>query len=154
MPRICFVTCRRWPEISESDQVAQRALERRGVAVEARPWNVPGADFRGFDAVVLRSNWEYHLDPEGFRAWLDGLERAGARIWNPPDLVRWNLSKRYLHALGRASSSPTRPPPRSASRRLSSAPCDSCIRSARSSDPASRLRLRRLRQGLHLAKPS
>jgi hypothetical protein len=64
MPRICFVTCRRWPEISKSDQVAQRALERRGVAVEARPWNVPGADFRGFDAVVLRSNWEYHPTPK------------------------------------------------------------------------------------------
>jgi glutathione synthase/RimK-type ligase-like ATP-grasp enzyme len=99
MPRICFVTCRRWPEISESDRLAQQALERRGAVVEARPWNVPGADFRGFDAVVLRSNWEYHLDPEGFRAWLDGLERVGARIWNPPDLVRWNQSKRYLHAL-------------------------------------------------------
>lgn len=102
MPRIGFVTCRRWPEISESDRLAQRALERRGAVVEARPWNVPGADFRGFDAVVLRSNWEYHLDPEGFRGWLDGLERAGARIWNPPHLVRWNLSKRYLHELAAA----------------------------------------------------
>lgn len=108
MPRICFVTCRRWPEISESDRLAQRALERRGAVVEARPWNVPGTDFHGFDAVVLRSNWEYHLDPEGFRAWLDGLERAGARIWNPPDLVRWNLSKRYLPAL-QAAGVPTVP---------------------------------------------
>jgi len=108
MPRICFVTCRRWPEISESDQVAQRALERRGAVVEARAWNVPGADFRTFDAVVLRSNWEYHLDPEGFRAWLDSLERAGSRIWNPPDLVRWNLSKRYLHDL-EAAGVPTVP---------------------------------------------
>ena len=108
MPRICFVTCRRWPEISESDQVARRALEARGAVVEGRPWNVPGTDFGGFDAVLLRSNWEYHLDPDGFRAWLDALERGGARIWNPPDLVRWNLSKRYLEAL-RAAGVPTVP---------------------------------------------
>ena len=27
MPRICFVTCRRWPKISESDRLAQQALE-------------------------------------------------------------------------------------------------------------------------------
>ena len=107
-PRICFVTCRRWPEISESDRVAQRALEARGARVEGRPWNVPGTEFGGFDAVVLRSNWEYHLDPDGFRAWLDGLERAGARIWNPPDLVRWNLSKRYLATL-EAGDVPTIP---------------------------------------------
>jgi glutathione synthase/RimK-type ligase-like ATP-grasp enzyme len=98
-PRIWFVTCRRWPEISESDRLAQRALESRGAVVEGRPWNVPGTEFGGFDAVVLRSNWEYHLDPQGFRAWLDGVERAAARIWNPPNLVRWNLGKRYLIAL-------------------------------------------------------
>jgi glutathione synthase/RimK-type ligase-like ATP-grasp enzyme len=107
-PRICFVTCRRWPEISESDRVAQRALEARGALVEGRPWNGPGAAFGGFDAVVLRSNWEYHLDPDGFRGWLDGLERTGARIWNPPDLVRWNLSKRYLATL-EAGGVPTIP---------------------------------------------
>jgi hypothetical protein len=106
--RICFVTCRRWPEISESDRLAQRALEARGAAVEARAWNDPEAEFGGFDAVVLRSNWDYHFDPERFRAWLDGLEREGARIWNPPDLVRWNLSKRYLLAL-RAAGVPTVP---------------------------------------------
>jgi glutathione synthase/RimK-type ligase-like ATP-grasp enzyme len=98
-PRICFVTCGRWPEISESDRLAQQALEARGAVVEGRPWDVPGTTFDGFDAVILRSNWEYHLAPARFRDWLDGLERAGARIWNPPDLVRWNLSKRYLIAL-------------------------------------------------------
>ena len=102
MTRICFVTCQRWPEISESDRLAQRALESRGATVEARAWNEPGADFAPFDAVVLRSNWDYHHDPDGFLAWLDRLERAGARIWNPPALVRWNLSKRYLLELARA----------------------------------------------------
>lgn len=108
MSRICFVTCRRWPEISESDRLAQRALEARGATVLARAWNDPGADWGGLDAVVLRSNWDYHFDPEGFRAWLDRLEGAGARVWNPPDLVRWNLSKRYLLALG-AAGVPTVP---------------------------------------------
>lgn len=96
MPRICFVTCERWLAISASDRLAQRALEARGATVAGRAWNRPGADFGGFDAVVLRSNWDYHYDLEGFRGWLARLERSGARIWNPPDLVRWNLSKRYL----------------------------------------------------------
>ena len=102
MTRICFVTCRTWPQISESDRLVQRALEARGTVVEARAWNEPDADFTGFDAVVLRSNWDYHFDPESFVAWLDRLERAGTRIWNPPALVRWNLSKRYLLELAQA----------------------------------------------------
>jgi glutathione synthase/RimK-type ligase-like ATP-grasp enzyme len=97
--RVCFVTCLLWPDISESDGLVARALERGGVRVEARAWNERTADFGGFDAVVLRSNWDYHFEPEAFLGWLDRLERTGARIFNPPALVRWNVSKRYLIAL-------------------------------------------------------
>jgi glutathione synthase/RimK-type ligase-like ATP-grasp enzyme len=102
MRRICFVTCRTWPQISESDRLVQQALEARRAAVEARAWNEPGADWDGFDAILLRSNWDYHFDPDAFLGWLDRLERAGARIWNPPALVRWNLTKAYLLELARA----------------------------------------------------
>jgi glutathione synthase/RimK-type ligase-like ATP-grasp enzyme len=99
MTRVCFVTCLMWPEISESDRLVAQALERDGVRVEGRAWNERAADFAGFDAVVLRSNWDYHFEPDAFRAWLERLERAGARLFNPPALVRWNLSKRYLITL-------------------------------------------------------
>jgi glutathione synthase/RimK-type ligase-like ATP-grasp enzyme len=102
MRRICFVTCRTWPQISESDRLVQQALEARGATVEARAWNASEADWDGFDAIVLRSNWDYHFDPDAFLGWLDRLERAGARIWNPPALVRWNLTKAYLLELARA----------------------------------------------------
>jgi len=102
MRRICFVTCRTWPEISESDRLVQRALEARGAIVEARAWNAPGADWDGFDAIVLRSNWDYHFEPDAFLGWLDRLERGGARVFNPPALVRWNLTKAYLLELARA----------------------------------------------------
>jgi len=102
MRRICFVTCRTWPDISDSDRLVQRALEARGATVEARPWNAPGADWDGFDAIVLRSNWDYHFEPDAFLDWLERLERAGARVWNPPALVRWNLTKAYLLDLARA----------------------------------------------------
>ncbi len=102
MPRVCFVTCRAWPEISASDRLVADALAPRGVHVEGRAWNEPGAEFTGFDAVVLRSNWDYHLEPDAFLAWLDGIERAGVRLFNPPALVRWNVSKRYLLALAAA----------------------------------------------------
>jgi len=104
--RVCFVTCRRWPEISESDRLVARALEARGARVEGRAWNEPAASFEGFDAVVLRSSWDYHFEPQAFLAWLDRLERAGTRVFNPPALVRWNVSKRYLIAL-QAAGVPT-----------------------------------------------
>lgn len=102
MRHVCFVTCLRWPEVSESDGYVTRALETRGVVVEARAWNDPGASVEGFDAVVLRSNWDYHFTPDVFLEWLRRGEAAGVRLWNPPALVRWNLSKRYLLDLAAA----------------------------------------------------
>jgi len=95
-PGVCFVTCRTWPEISASDRLVEEALGRRGVSVVGRAWNDPGGRFDGFGAVVLRSNWDYHFTPDEFVAWLDRWEAAGAPIWNPPALVRWNLTERYL----------------------------------------------------------
>jgi len=100
--RVCFVTCTTWPEISASDALVRDALAGRGVAVEARAWNGPAQDFDGFDLVLLRSNWDYHHAIEAFAGWLDGLDRAGVRVWNPPALVRWNLSKSYLLELAEA----------------------------------------------------
>jgi glutathione synthase/RimK-type ligase-like ATP-grasp enzyme len=100
--RVCFVSCLRWPDVSESDGFVKRALEGRGVRVEVRAWNDPAATFEGFDAVVLRSNWDYHFAPDAFLEWLGRWERMGVRFWNPPALVRWNLSKRYLLDLAAA----------------------------------------------------
>ena len=102
MARVGFVTCTTWPEISVSDALVRDALEPRGVTVEARPWNGPVQDFDRFDAVILRSNWDYHHAIDAFTGWLDGLDAAGARVWNPTPLVRWNLSKRYLLELAAA----------------------------------------------------
>jgi glutathione synthase/RimK-type ligase-like ATP-grasp enzyme len=100
--RICFVSCARWPEISASDALVKDALEARGATVAVRPWNGPDARFDGFDAVVLRSCWDYHHAPEAYLAWLARWEAERVPIWNPPDLVRWNLTKRYLLALADA----------------------------------------------------
>jgi glutathione synthase/RimK-type ligase-like ATP-grasp enzyme len=97
-----------WPGIAESDALVVDALGRHGVAVEARPWNGPLQDFHQFEAVVLRSNWDYHHACDAFVQWLDGVEAAGARVWNQPALVRWNLSKGYLLDLA-AAGVPTVP---------------------------------------------
>jgi len=101
-PRVCFVTCRDWPDISESDALARDALSDKGVCVEAVPWNAPGARVESFAAAIFRSNWDYHHSPAAFVDWLAACERAGVRFWNEPALIRWNLTKRYLFDLAAA----------------------------------------------------
>jgi glutathione synthase/RimK-type ligase-like ATP-grasp enzyme len=46
---------------------------------------------------VIRSTWDYQDFLDDYRAWLDRLDPA--RVFNAPDLVRWNLEKTYLMEL-------------------------------------------------------
>jgi len=92
--RIVLATCRAWPELSASDRCLADSLERRGFRVESARWNGPFESFDGARGVVIRSTWDYHQALDAYRAWLERLDPA--RVFNPPDLVRWNLEKTYL----------------------------------------------------------
>jgi glutathione synthase/RimK-type ligase-like ATP-grasp enzyme len=59
-------------------------------------WSDPAIDWRSFDAVVIRSCWDYHRRHAEFMAWLDALDATGRRVLNPTSLARWNSDKRYL----------------------------------------------------------
>ena len=52
-----------------------------------------------FDAVVIRSCWDYHLHGAAFHAWLDRLEQSGVVVWNSP----------ATRALERRQALPARP---------------------------------------------
>ncbi|HEU0106140.1 MAG TPA: hypothetical protein VFT38_08215, partial [Vicinamibacteria bacterium] len=62
-------------------------------------WDAPGVDGAGFDAVIVRSVWDYHLRPVEFLGWVETLERAGTLLLNPPAVLRWNHHKSYLRDL-------------------------------------------------------
>jgi glutathione synthase/RimK-type ligase-like ATP-grasp enzyme len=64
-------------------------------------WDDPGVDWAAFDAVVIRSTWDYHRKAEQFERWLRSLAASGANLWNPPGPVFWNTNKRYLLDLAR-----------------------------------------------------
>lgn len=87
------------PDMTADDALAASVLRRRGAEVCAVPWDDPGVAWGRFDAIVLRSCWNYHRAPAAFAAWLDRLDADGTPVWNRPDLVRWNMDKRYLRDL-------------------------------------------------------
>ncbi len=62
-------------------------------------WDDPAARWEDFDLVVVRSTWDYAERRDEFVAW---AERVGARLCNPPEVVRWNTDKRYLAELDAA----------------------------------------------------
>jgi glutathione synthase/RimK-type ligase-like ATP-grasp enzyme len=99
VPRIAFVTSEQYPQLTADDRLAALELDRTGLSVEPVIWRNATVNWAGFDLVILRSMWDYHLHIEEFLHWLDRLEASGARVWNPIPLARWNTDKRYLRDL-------------------------------------------------------
>ena len=94
--RIAFVTHRGLPQLSEDDRLAAHELRAQGAAIESAVWDSPLVDWSRYDAVVVRSTWDYHLKRTEFEHWLAHLDAVGAAVFNPTSLVRWNIDKHYL----------------------------------------------------------
>jgi glutathione synthase/RimK-type ligase-like ATP-grasp enzyme len=97
--QIAIATCDEFPDLHISAQQILEPLRRRGLHPEPRIWNDERINWQEYDAVLLRSVWDYHRHIDAFRAWLNHLETLGVPVWNPPQLLRWNLDKRYLTQL-------------------------------------------------------
>ena len=97
-PRVALVTCAAQESLYAEEREVLPLLRGRGVDAEAVVWDAPEVDWGGFDAVVIRSTWDYFKRYGEFCAWLDRVGRA-TRVHNSPSLVRWNADKLYLREL-------------------------------------------------------
>lgn len=98
MPTCAFLTTDRLDGFVTYDALAVEPLGALGWAVEFVPWR-SATDWDRFDAVVIRSPWDYQDSPDAFLAVLETIERSGNRLENGLDVVRWNLHKGYLRDL-------------------------------------------------------
>jgi len=99
LPRVALATSSGYAAGSDDDRRLVAPLAARGLDAEPVVWNDPAVEWTRYAAVVLRSTWDYHLDPLPFLAWIARLAGAGVTVMNPPDVVRWNADKRYLRDL-------------------------------------------------------
>jgi hypothetical protein len=95
---VALVTWQELPGLSDDDQELLGPLRELGVEATAAVWNDPGVRWGEFDAVVIRSTWDYYRRIAEFRSWIDRVG-AGDRLWNPAGVVRWNSHKSYLRDL-------------------------------------------------------
>jgi hypothetical protein len=97
--RIALVTYSRLLNLSEDDRLLVAPLAERGIRAEAAAWDDPVVKWDAYDALVVRSTWNYHTAVDAFRAWIDRIDALGIPTWNPPSMLRWNASKTYLRDL-------------------------------------------------------
>lgn len=97
--KLAFATSAEHRDLTPDDRWLAERLVSTGVEITATVWDDPEVRWARFDAVVIRSCWDYHLRLGEFGAWLGRLDRQGCAVWNPTRLLRWNSRKTYLEDL-------------------------------------------------------
>ena len=99
MKRIALATSDQFASLTDDDRLLQEPLKSLGFSSEPAVWSDSGVAWTSYDAVILRSCWDYHLRLAEFLAWISTLEKQGVQVWNPPGMIRWNANKTYLRDL-------------------------------------------------------
>jgi glutathione synthase/RimK-type ligase-like ATP-grasp enzyme len=98
-PRVALVTCAAYPDLFEDDLLLARALEELRISAIPAIWSDAAVDWGSFDALVIRTPWDYFERAAEFRAWLDARLASGVLMCNAGEILDWNYDKRYLQDL-------------------------------------------------------
>ena len=97
MTTILIATCSEYPHPTPNLEALLGSLRSMGAEAAYLPWkSTPLETFATADAVLPLCCWDYYDDPARFLSWIDTLEARGAKLFNSPDLLRWNFRKTYL----------------------------------------------------------
>ena len=91
--RLAIATSVAEPEVHADDTHLAASLRGFGVETTACIWNDPTVEWKKFDAVLIRSIWDYFKHYASFKQWLAQLPIPTI---NNKDLLLWNSDKRYL----------------------------------------------------------
>ena len=92
------------------DNLIVKPLSDLGWECDFIPWDSASINWDDFDAVIIRSTWDYQQKEKLFFKTLQSIEASSATLYNSLDTVKWNIHKRYLLELERENISiiPTR----------------------------------------------
>jgi glutathione synthase/RimK-type ligase-like ATP-grasp enzyme len=101
MKTVAFATYHKTPGLTADDALVIPFLIDCNIEVVPAVWDDPGIQWNQFQAIIIRSCWDYHLNEKKFRVWLKHLKEAEIKVWNPVDILCWNMNKSYLRDLAR-----------------------------------------------------
>ena len=99
--RLAIASSRQFSSVHVDDVYLVAVLELLGIEPTVCVWNDPEVDWTAFDAVLIRTIWDYFEHYGAFLAWTHTLDRLGVTVINDTHLLRWNSDKRYLLELER-----------------------------------------------------
>ena len=102
MKRCAFLSMDSLDDFVCYDHLLHQPLGESGWSVDWLSWRRTDIDWDAYDAVLIRSPWDYQQDADAFIKLLERIEASSARLENSLELVKWNIRKTYLRDLEQA----------------------------------------------------
>jgi hypothetical protein len=100
--RLGIVTSEEHATLLSDERALARALASHGINAVPAVWTNTAEPWSGFDALLIRTPWDYYKRVAEFEEWLTLIERVGVPMFNAVRTVRWNMHKAYLRELEQA----------------------------------------------------
>lgn len=99
MTRIALATAIAATGLDDDMPALRDACAKAGLHAQVLAWDDPTVSWQRFDAVLLRSPWDYTERLPAFLRWCERVDRV-TTLLNPLPVLRWNTDKHYLAELG------------------------------------------------------
>lgn len=99
MKKCAFLSMDNLNEFEVYDHLLFEPLKKLGWHAEEVSWRNDEVDWNDYDAVIIRSPWDYQKNPQAFLNVLTEIEQSEALLENSLDIVKWNIDKTYLRDL-------------------------------------------------------
>ena len=81
------------------DKLLIEPMSKLGWNAKEISWRNESVNWNNFDAVIVRSTWDYQNDSEKFLSVLENINNSSAHLENDLELMKWNMNKKYLFDL-------------------------------------------------------
>lgn len=98
MKKVAFLSTDNLQNFFTYDRLLFEPMRNLGWAAEEISWKNKKIIWSNYDAVIVRSTWDYQDSPKDFINVLEKINKS-THLENDFDLMKWNMNKRYLFDL-------------------------------------------------------
>lgn len=99
MNKVAFLTMDSLAGFVCYDDLLIGPLNELGWSVERISWRKENVNWNDYNAVIVRSTWDYQSDPDKFLRVLETINNSSAHLENSFSILKWNMNKNYLKDL-------------------------------------------------------
>lgn len=99
MKQCAFLSMDNYDNFEVYDHLLFDPLKKLGWQAKEVSWRDNNVTWNDYEAVIIRSPWDYQDDPEAFLEVLKEIDKSDAILENSLEIVQWNIDKTYLRDL-------------------------------------------------------